>query len=357
MLTTTGLLLAVLIAAVNSVAAQVTPSSRRWKQHDMGRPHPLTVRSGTRLMATRPPSDATVLFDGLNLDSWEAADSGPATWRVRSGYVEVKPGAGSIRTKEKFGDVQLHLEWATPKGPSGTGQKRGNSGIFLMGRYEVQILDSYDNETYADGQAGALYGQYPPLLNASLPPGEWQSYDIAFRRPRFDSAGHLLERARITVVHNGVLIQNNEALLGPTEWLVTPPDSSVGGEGPLELQDHGTPVRFRNIWLRKLPSRADPPADYLARNERPDLSTSALKRLAGRYRSTDGSTPAVVAVGKRGLQLRLSDVTLELVPLTPVKFEATKTDATVEFSGDRRGHPAELTFRVGGEGLAFARVK
>ena len=351
------LLLAILIAAVHSVAAQVTPTSRRWKQHDMGRPHPPTVREGTRLMATRPPSDATVLFDGLNLDSWEAADSRPATWRVRSGYVEVKPGAGSIRTKEKFGDVQLHVEWATPKRPSGTGQDRGNSGIFLMGRYEVQVLDSYDNETYADGQAGALYGQYPPLLNASLPPGEWQSYDIAFRRPRFDSAGHLLERARITVVHNGVLIQNNEALLGPTEWLVTPPDSSVGDAGPLELQDHGTPVRFRNIWLRKLPPRADPPADYLARGERPDLSASVLKRLAGRYRSTDGSTPAVVAVGKRGLQLRLSDVTLDLIPLTAVKFEATKTDATVEFAGDKRGHPAALTLRVGGKDLNFDRVK
>lgn len=323
----------------------------------MGRPHPLTVRGGTRLMATRPPSDATVLFDGLNLDSWEAADSGPARWTVRSGYVEVKPGAGSIRTKEKFGDVQLHVEWATPRRPSGTGQERGNSGIFLMGRYEVQVLDSYDNETYADGQAGALYGQYPPLLNASLPPGEWQSYDIAFRRPRFDSTGHLLERARITVVHNGVLIQNNEVLLGPTGWLVTPPDSSVGNAGPLELQDHGTPVRFRNIWLRQLPPRSDPPADYLARSERPDLSTSALKRLAGRYRSTDGSTPAVVAVGKRGLQLRLSDHTLELVPLTAVKFEATKTDATVEFTGDRRGHPAALTFRIGGEERAFDRVK
>jgi len=298
-----------------------------------------------------------VLFAGSNLDAWESADSGPANWTVRSGYVEVKPGAGSIRTKEKFGDVQLHLEWATPKRPSGTGQARGNSGVFLMGRYEVQILDSYDNETYADGQAGALYGQYPPLLNASLPPGEWQSYDIAFRRARFDSTGHLREPARMTVVHNGVLIQNNEALRGPSAWLVTPPDSAVGDAGPLELQEHGFPVRFRNIWLRKLPPRAEPPADYAVRTDRPTISSSALKKLAGRYRSTDGSTPAVVALGKAGLSLRLTDATLDLLPLTALKFEATKTDATVEFTLDKRGHASALTFRLGGEDREFERVK
>src|SRR6476660_8097088 len=204
-----------------------------------------------------------------------------------------------------------------------------------MCRYEVQILDSYDNGTYADGQAGALYGQYPPLLNASLPPGEWQYYDIAFRRARFDSTGHLREPARMTVVHNGVLIQNNEALRGPTKWLVTPPDSAAGDAGPLELQDHGTPIRFRNIWLRKLPPRADPPADYAVRTDRPTVSVSALKKLAGRYRSADGSTTAVVAVSKGGLTLRFLECTLDLLPLTPVKFEATKTDATVEFTLDK----------------------
>ena len=146
--------------------------------------------------------------------------------------MEIVPGKGAIRTKEKFGDVQLHVEWASPNPPNGTGQDRGNTGLFLMGRYELQILDSYKADTYADGQAGAIYGQYPPLFNASRPPGEWQSYDVAFRRPRFDDSGKLLEPARVTLIHNGVVVQDNEEILGQTTWLKWTPYEAHRRRGP-----------------------------------------------------------------------------------------------------------------------------
>ncbi len=176
-------------------------------------------------------------------------------WKVTDGYMEVAPGTGAIETKAKFGDAQLHVEWASPSPAAGVGQDRGNSGIFLMGEYEVQVLDSYHAETYADGQAGAIYGQYPPLANASRPPGEWQTYDIAFRRPRFDQGGKLLEPARLTLIHNGILIQNNEELLGRTSWLQSLPYEAHADRGPIQLQDHGHPVRFRNMWIRDLAER------------------------------------------------------------------------------------------------------
>ena len=171
-----------------------------------------------------------------------------------------------IETKSTFGDVQLHVEWAAPIRRRGVGQDRGNSGVFLMGQFEIQVLDSYQADTYADGQAGAIYGQYPPLFNASRPPGEWQTYDIAFRRPRFDGSGKLLEPARITLFHNGILVQNNEEPFGPTSWLEWEPyDASRGDRGPIALQDHDHPVRYRNIWLRELPERPAPTAADLAR--------------------------------------------------------------------------------------------
>ena len=199
------------------------------------------------------------------------------------GFMEVAPGTGPIETKGQFGDVQLHVEWASPNPPAGKGQDRGNSGIFLMGLYELQVLDSYHAVTYADGQAGAIYGQFPPLANASRPPGEWQTYDIAFRRPRFDTDGKLLEPARMTVIHNGILIQNNEELTGGTNWLESAPYDSRGDRGPIKLQDHGHPVRFRNIWLRELAERPAPPAGYLAGRKIISLSAEVLDPLTGQY--------------------------------------------------------------------------
>jgi hypothetical protein len=199
-----------------------------------------------------PPSDAIVLFNGRDLSHWRSKDGGAAKWNVRDGYVEVAPGAGDITTTDKFGDVQLHIEWATPAVVKGEGQERGNSGVFLMDRYEVQVLDSYDNKTYFHGQAGSVYKQHAPLVNASRKPGEWQSYDIVFHAPKFDDQGKVIDRARVTVLHNGVLIQNNVEIYGLTYNDRPALYIAHSAEEPLHLQDHGNPVRYRNIWIRKL---------------------------------------------------------------------------------------------------------
>ena len=204
-------------------------------------------------MPAAPPSDAIVLFDGTNLSSWESqSGSEPADWFVEDGYFEVAPGTGGIRTKQGFGDVQLHVEWASPNPPRGEGQDNGNSGVFLMGMYEIQVLNSYENKTYPDGQASAVYGQYPPLVNATRPPGEWQVYDIIFRAPRFEDDGSLAAPATVTVLHNGVLVQNHVPLTGPTGHHQRPPYKKHESRLPIALQDHSHPVRFRNIWLREL---------------------------------------------------------------------------------------------------------
>ena len=242
---------ALLAGLTMSAGAQV---STRWPQHSMDRPQPRVVDPGPYRPSGPPPSDALVLFDGRSLDQWHASDApaGPARWTVRDGYVEVAAKTGSIVTKQSFGDVQLHVEFRTPTPPTGESQERGNSGIFLMGLYEVQVLDSYHNVTYADGHAGSIYGQFPPLVNASRPPGEWQTYDIVFHRPRFDARGTVVSPARMTVIHNGVLIQDDVALSGPTANKERPPYVKHADALPLSLQDHGDPVRFKNIWIRKL---------------------------------------------------------------------------------------------------------
>jgi len=200
----------------------------------------------------RPPSDAVVLFDGKDLSKWAHKDGSAAKWKVENGYFEVVPKAGYIYTREAFGDCQLHVEFAEPFPAKGENQDRGNSGVFLQGLYETQVLDSYQSKTYADGQAGAIYGQYPPLVNASRPPGQWQTYDIVFHGPRFDKDGKLLRPARETVFHNGVLVQDNVELSGPTAHGKRPPYEPQPEKLPLALQDHSHPVRYRNIWIREL---------------------------------------------------------------------------------------------------------
>jgi len=243
--------LALTVLVPSAAAAQVSIS---WPQHSMDRPAPPVVTTDPTSGFVPPPSDAVILFNGSSLERWRRADStgGPAPWKVQDGYFEVVPGTGAIATRDSFGDVQLHVEWAAPVPAVGTGQERGNSGVFLMGLYEVQVLDSYQNPTYPDGQAAALYGQYPPLVNASRPPGTWQSYDIIFHGPRFRASGELLRPARVTVFHNGVLVQDNVTLTGPTAHQRRPPYTAHPERLPLALQDHGNPVRYRNIWLRPL---------------------------------------------------------------------------------------------------------
>ncbi len=218
----------------------------KWRVHDKARPVPPSVRPGDGPAA---PSDAIVLFDGRDLSQWTDG-SKEARWKVESGFMEVN-GTGQIQTREHFGDCQLHLEFATPEKVEGSSQGRGNSGVFFFGRYEVQILDSYQNRTYADGQAAALYGQTPPLVNASRGPGKWQSYDIIFHAPRFEG-DKLLAPARVTVLHNGVLVQDNTPFIGATAHRAVAQYSPHEATGPIALQDHGNPMRFRNIWIRKL---------------------------------------------------------------------------------------------------------
>ena len=249
---TPGAVLAALaaLALAPNAAAQ---SSARFKAHDMSRPRPPVVQPAAEALPVPPPSDAIVLFDGTDLSEWRSADGGPAKWVVEDGAIESVPGSGYLYSARGFGDVQLHVEWAAPVPARGRSQGRGNSGVFLMGLYEVQVLDSYQNDTYPDGQAAAVYGQYPPLVNACRPPGEWQTYDIVFRRPRFRPDGGLAAPARITVIHNGVLVQDGVEPWGPTAWLQALPYTAHADKLPLAFQDHGNPVRYRNIWLRELP--------------------------------------------------------------------------------------------------------
>ena len=198
------------------------------------------------------PSDAIVLFDGNNLDQWKSRNKDAAAgWKVEDGHMTVVAGTGDIMTKEKFGSVQLHIEWRTPAEVVGESQGRGNSGVFFQERYEVQILDNYENRTYSNGQAGSIYKQHLPLVNACRAPGEWQSYDIIFTEPIFNEDGHKIASGFLTVLHNGVVIQNHSELYGTTEYIGMPKNMKHE-DGSIILQDHGNPVSYRNIWLRKL---------------------------------------------------------------------------------------------------------
>jgi len=223
-----------------------------WAVHDRNRPQPTVVAPGPAGPPVPPPADAVVLFDGKDLGRWTDAKGQPALWKVENGYMEVVPKSGGIRTVSGFGDCQLHVEWMAPSPAKGADQDRGNSGVFLMDLYEVQVLDCYDNRTYADGMTAAIYGQFPPAVNACRPPGEWQTYDIVFHRPRFESDGRVASPARMTVFHNGILVHDNTVLTGPTAHKARPPYKAHGVRLPISLQDHGHPVRFRNIWLREL---------------------------------------------------------------------------------------------------------
>jgi hypothetical protein len=249
----TGIALGVVLAA-GAGGGDSGGGRKEWPIHDETRPQPKVVDPGAAPdRPAAPPADAVVLFDGKDLSRWRtASDGSPAKWKLVDGAMEVVKGAGDIQTADPFGDAQIHVEWMTPAPGVGEGQQRGNSGVFPMGRYEVQVLDSYQNKTYPDGQAAAIYGQYPPLVNASRPPGQWQTYDIVFRGPRFGTDGKLLRPARVTVLHNGVLVQDNRELTGPSAHKARPPYAAHPPRLPLKLQDHGDPVRYRNVWIREL---------------------------------------------------------------------------------------------------------
>jgi hypothetical protein len=308
--------------------------------HDRSRPQPPVVvgaTPSTQDQAGKPPSDSVVLFDGKDLSAWVALDGSPTKWVTRDGYMECVKGSGYVRTLQNFGDCQLHVEWATPVPPHGEGQGRGNSGVFVgLDRYEIQVLDSYGSQTYPDGTAGAIYGQYPPLVNASRPPGEWQLYDIVYTAPRFKHDGTLISPVRLTVFHNGVLIQNNVPLTGPTSWLERAPYKAHPEKQPISLQDHGNPVRFRNIWVRELGNRGRKEFTF---------PTSLLDNYVGRYTSTDNNHIEITRENSQ-LVARLSGVKFVLFAESPTKFFAKTTDAQFEFPANQ-GKADQLTWSVG----------
>lgn len=233
---------------ISPLVAQITDP----KATEVWTPEPRVVTPG-KAVSTPAPDDAIVLFDGSWLSEWyNGKDSTAAGWTINSdGSMTVKPGTGDIVTQRSFGDCQLHLEFRTPSVVKGEGQGRGNSGVFLQNRYEVQVLDSYQNRTYSNGQCGAVYKQHIPLVNACRPPGEWQSYDILFTAPRFNTDGILLAPGRLTVFQNGILIQNNVEIKGTTEYIGLP-KNEAHGKAPIRLQDHGDLVSYRNIWIREI---------------------------------------------------------------------------------------------------------
>ncbi len=260
-----------LLAALTTLNAQEPPASagddirgyndtpqitgQKWRVHDMARPRPAKVVPGALTESAAPPSDAIILFDGKDLSQWMSQGHRGAVqepkWKVEQGYMEIVPGTGRLVTKQSFGDCQLHVEWMIPESATGRGQGRGNSGVELMTRYEIQVLESNQNLTYADGGAGAIYGVWPPLVNPARPQGQWNVYDIFFEAPIFDGA-KVVKRANVTVVFNGVLVQNHKEFLGTTTWRANGVYQPHPAEQPLSLQDHSQPVRYRNIWIRKV---------------------------------------------------------------------------------------------------------
>ena len=237
---------AAILLAISALAQQ---NRMKPEETEVWEPEPRIVTT----YADKAPSDAIVLFDGSSLDEWVSRKDGssPAEWTVSDGAFTMVRGKGDIQTKQEFTDYQLHVEWRSPSEVKGEGQGRGNSGIFMQGLYEVQVLDSYNNRTYSNGQAASVYKQRIPLVNATKPPGEWQTYDIIWTAPRFNADGILISKARVTVIHNGVLVQNNAEIDGPTEFIGLP-KYKAHGAGPIILQDHGDAVSFKNIWVRPL---------------------------------------------------------------------------------------------------------
>ncbi|MBI1341678.1 MAG: DUF1080 domain-containing protein [Terrimonas sp.] len=218
---------------------------------EVWQPEPRIVTPGT--ISSDPPSDAIVLFNGKDLSKWKSKNGGEAGWQLGENAMTVVAKKGDIETKQAFGDCQLHIEWRTPKEVVGSSQGRGNSGIFFMGHYELQVLDNYNNRTYSNGQAGSIYKQYMPLVNACRPPGEWQTYDVIFTAPRFNEKDSTLKSpAYITVLHNGVLVQNHTAIWGSTTYIGIAQYELHRDKEPLVLQDHNNPVSYRNIWIREL---------------------------------------------------------------------------------------------------------
>jgi hypothetical protein len=320
----------------------------QWLGHDRECPPPPVVTPGTPSLPEQPgqpPSDATMLFDGKDTSPWVAMDGSPTKWVVRNGALECVPSSGYARTLQAFGDCQLHVEWAAPNPPHGDSQGRGNSGVFFgFGRYEVQVLDSYKSKTYADGLVASIFGQYPPLVNASLPPGQWQTYDIVWTAPRFDADGNLATKARATVFHNGVLVQNDVELTGPTGWIGRAPYKAHPERTPIALQDHGNPVRYRNVWVRELGN---------PRHKEFILPETLLESYVGDYGRERWTSVKIRRLPDGLLSLTLSGAEVIIHAESPTKFWALTTDVQCEF--EFQGATKKVAVTVG-EDSAHAMV-
>lgn len=320
-----------------------------WLEHDRARPQPPRVTPGTFSKQDepgRPPGDAIVLFDGKDLSQWVGMDGSPTRWTMRDGHMECVAGSGYVRTLQNFGDCQLHVEWAAPTPAEGHGQGRGNSGVFFgLDRYEVQVLDSFENTTYADGSAGSVYGQYAPLVNVTRPPGQWQVYDIVYTAPRFDADGKLSAAARLTIFHNGVLIQHNVELTGPTSWLERAPYKAHPEKQPISLQDHGNPVRYRNIWVRELgkPGRKEF-----------TFGDAFLERYTGSYERGPGQPVYITRQGGQ-LILNMEGVRFTLYAESPTHFFAKTTDVQCDFKVNDQGKADLVVISVGEGGMTARR--
>jgi hypothetical protein len=303
-------------------AAAAFPQNAQWLPNDVARPVPNAVTPGATPAVA--PSDAIVLFDGTSMGAWAGRDGGAPPWPVKAGIFEIAPGTGNIHTKQGFGDCQLHVEWAEPAVVRGSDQSRGNSGIMLMSMYELQVLDAWQNPTYADGTVGGIYAQYPPLVIAGRKPGEWQTYDIIFRRARFDENGQLISPARLTVFQNGVLVQDDTRPTGPTAFHDRPPYIKGPEKAPITLQDHGAAVQYRNIWIRELPDK-DPDLPYAAAVAiRVDPKDMAL--YAGHY---EGKTRLSIdfALGPNGLTAQMRPRTTAPLAASGVAAPAATSNA------------------------------
>lgn len=313
------------LVAIAGLSARTALAGHAWLGHDRTRPAPAVVDPGypsTPDQVGKAPSDAVVLFDGGDLSKWVAMNGEPTKWVVKDGAMECVPGSGYVRTLQSFGACQLHVEFATPANVKGNSQGRGNSGVFFgLDRYEIQVLDSYENKTYADGSCGSVYNQFPPLVNASRKPGAWQTYDIVWTPPSFEEDGSLRSPARVTVLHNGVLIQNNVELMGQTAWLNRPPFRAHPEKLPISFQDHGNPVRYRNVWVRELGA-----------TNRPEfaLADAALDAFCGKYNDAEVTRDGF------NLILKFSGVDTVLFAGSPTHFFSKVVDIQADFAPDAK---------------------
>ena len=310
-----------------------------WAVHDMNRPRPPVIAPAAA--PGQPPSDAVILLDGKDLSKWESdKDGSPCPWALVDGAMEVVKGKGTVRTKQSFGDCQLHIEWRTPDKVEGSSQGRGNSGVFLMGTYELQVLDNYNNDTYADGQAGSIYAESPPLVNVCRGPGEWQSYDVVFHQPRWEN-GRLARPGSITVFQNGVLVQDHWLFEGTSTHRSRTQLREHPAKLPLKLQDHNNPTRFRNAWIREIP---DYEGDYTTGAYRkPEAIAARRAETAGKVRA---EAEEILKSGNKvgGMQKLMEALTYEKDAPTAAKVESMATAYLQELGGLA---PNKLTDRKG----------